>query len=297
MSSEKIENKNIIKCEEEDYLDEDKELRGQKYACVSFISPESILDKKEVFIFNKFTSYFCDEVRNMFESIITNYPEHLDSFKSIAEKYKFLFNDKHMQDEFRYYRKEKEEEITNEFNEIVDFKTNVRGFKIRGSYETLREAQVRCEVLKRKDKSKHHIFIVQVGCWCPWDPCADNIEYQEYAEDELNTMMKKYNDNEKYKDEVFEERKQKKLNEQKNKVEKAKKQNNIIFEKKQKNKIETNDDEIIKGTGLCENNAITENYNETENPEVNEKVFVGEDPWIKRNMGNEEDIDLNEINN
>ena len=37
-----------------DLLDEDKAIAGQKFACLSFISPEHILKQKEMFLFEKF---------------------------------------------------------------------------------------------------------------------------------------------------------------------------------------------------------------------------------------------------
>ena len=37
-----------------DLLDEDKSIAGQKFACLSFISPEHILKQKEMFLFEKF---------------------------------------------------------------------------------------------------------------------------------------------------------------------------------------------------------------------------------------------------
>ena len=33
----------------EDFLDEDKPIPGQSYCCLSFLSPEKVLQKKEVF--------------------------------------------------------------------------------------------------------------------------------------------------------------------------------------------------------------------------------------------------------
>ena len=37
-----------------DLLDEDKPVAGQKFACVSFLSPEGIIRNKELFCFNEF---------------------------------------------------------------------------------------------------------------------------------------------------------------------------------------------------------------------------------------------------
>ena len=37
-----------------DLCDEDPPLAGQKFACMSFVSPEKILKKREVYLFNQF---------------------------------------------------------------------------------------------------------------------------------------------------------------------------------------------------------------------------------------------------
>lgn len=212
---------NVIPVSEMDYLEEDAPIRGQNFACVSFISPEKVLDDKKVFSFTKFTQNFCKEMNELFQNMKIKYPDDDDAFKAIADRYRYLFNEKHMQEEFKYFEDEKEDEINREFSEKVNFQTNVRGFKLRGCYDTLREAQVRSEVLKRKDK-QHNIYITQVGCWCPWDPNPNNIDDQHYAEDQLNTLMKKYRENQQQKDEIFENRKNEMLEAQKAKVAKSK---------------------------------------------------------------------------
>ena len=58
-----------------DYLEEDPPIRGQNYACVSFLSPEKILDDKDTFIFTKFTENFCKDVNEMFYNMKEKYPE------------------------------------------------------------------------------------------------------------------------------------------------------------------------------------------------------------------------------
>ena len=37
-----------------DVLDEDKSIAGQKYVCVSFLSPEKIIEDKDMFFFKQF---------------------------------------------------------------------------------------------------------------------------------------------------------------------------------------------------------------------------------------------------
>ena len=41
-----------------DLLGEDKAISGQKFCCLSFLSPEKILKDKKIFLFEKFLKYF-----------------------------------------------------------------------------------------------------------------------------------------------------------------------------------------------------------------------------------------------
>ena len=100
---------NVVPVSEMDYLEEDAPIRGQNFACVSFISPEKVLDDKKVFVFTKFTQNFCKEVNELFQNMKIKYPDDDDAFKAIADRYRFLFNEKHMQEEFKYFEDEKEE--------------------------------------------------------------------------------------------------------------------------------------------------------------------------------------------
>lgn len=298
---------NVVPVSECDYLEEDPEIRGQKFCCVSFISPEKLLDDKNTFIFTEFTKNFCKDMNELFHNMKEKYPDDADGFQAIADRYRFLFNKQHMQDEYKYFCEEKSEELDKQFNEQVDFQTNVRGLKVRGSYDTLREAQVRSEVLKRKDKN-HNIFICQVGCWCPWDPSADQIDDQHYSEDQLNTLMKKYRENQAHKDEVFNDRKRDMLEAQKEKNKKVEEENllesNVVedvektiedgkelvedVEKVVEKGTEVVEDvkqvvedvkEVITSSGVGEDNTVEENVN-VDNVDINSKVFSDEDPWM-----------------
>jgi hypothetical protein len=278
--------KNVVPVSEMDYLEEDEQIRGQSFVCLSFLSPEKVLGKKEVFTFSKFTENFCNEVTELFENLKLKYPDDEDGFQTIMDRYRFLFNKKHMQEEYRYFLDEKTDELNNEFNQEVDFQTNVRGLKVRGSYDTLREAQVRSEVLKRKD-NKHNIYIAQVGCWCPWDPSPNDIQDQHYGEDQLNTLMKKYRENQSYKDIVFDERKNELIESQKKKAE-LDALKNLTLEDNDENLILDNNNglteeetvNLLTSSGLDEDKTVTENVNA--DTTVDNKVFESDDPWMKK---------------
>jgi uncharacterized protein (UPF0210 family) len=77
---------------------------------------------------------------------------------------------------------------------------------VRGVFDTIEEAKNRSEFIKKID-NKFNIYIAQMGCWCPWSPNPDCLENQEYAETQLNTLMKEYKRNMTDKDVIFENRK------------------------------------------------------------------------------------------
>ena len=89
----------------------------------------------------------------------------------------------------------------------------MRGVKVRGVYDTKREADVRAKVLQRQDK-QHNVFVGQIGYWLPWDPSLSYMDkvQGEYLDNDLNTLMQKYNENQENKDTFFQEMVQEKTN-------------------------------------------------------------------------------------
>lgn len=222
---------------EEDFLESDPQIRGQNYCCLSFVSPEEVLNNKNVFFVHKFL-----------KTIAKNYD--LDE-ESIENKYK----------DFMYINQEK---LESEFYEKNEFKTTVRGIKVRGSYDTLQEAQAKAKKLQQNDKN-FNVYIGQVGFWLPWDPNPHNIDSQEYAESELNTLVKKYRENQDKKDQHFQEN-----------IEYAREQ-----AEKQKQENAENNSEKDKDVGekVVNDDASKETPVNTESIE---ESLAEEDPWLKR---------------
>ena len=54
----KLTNKGAVNPKYIDLLDEDKPISGQKFVCVSFVSPENILKDKNQFFFKEFLKYY-----------------------------------------------------------------------------------------------------------------------------------------------------------------------------------------------------------------------------------------------
>lgn len=197
---------NFVTVKEADYLDEDPPLRGQNYACLSFISPEDVIKKKEVFFLETFIKNFSLDLNEFFDRIKEKYPDHIDAIVSIKEKYSFMFNPETMYEEYVYYVNSNSTSLERDYLEKNNFQTTIRGLKVRGVFDTLKEAEIRAQVLKKID-SRFNVFVGQVGCWIPFNPNPDEIENQEYGETHLNSLMKSYKDNQDKKDLFYEERK------------------------------------------------------------------------------------------
>jgi hypothetical protein len=197
-----------VSCKEEDYLDNDPPIRGQNYVCLSFISPEDVIIAKEVYFFRKFTSIFSADVKDLFDNLSEKYKDDqtiVDMFKNLQDRYDYLFDVKKLQESFDFYKAKNSDKLEVEYLEKNNFQTSMRGLKIRGTYETMVEAQKRAEYLKKHD-GKFDVYVAQVGCWCPWAPKPLEIQDQEYAETELNTLMKKYQENLEEREEFYKQR-------------------------------------------------------------------------------------------
>lgn len=224
----------------EDFLDEDTEIPGQRYVLLSFLSPEKVLDKKELYFFEKFLQsyevdwkiknlekYLVDVVKHIndelddrarelekqdqaeqaaicrrnrvnIEALMNNYQTFVQKNKADINKTKIT----EAYEDFMYANKSK---LEDEYYAKNEFRTTVRGLKVRGVYGNPKEAELRAKKLQGKDKY-HNIFIGDVGKWLPWDPQPHEIAEQEYAQDELNNLMRKYKENEDSREKYFEER-------------------------------------------------------------------------------------------
>lgn len=188
-----------------DLLDEDKPIPGQKFVCVSFVSPEKILKKKELYMmeefvkswdmaksmqkFQGFISFLTFKYNLNNDNIMNDYQDFIKEERSDLDKFT-------IEDDYKNFLDLQEEELEKKFNVEHKFQTSTRGMKVRGVYSTQEEAEMRCKMLRESDPN-HDVYVGPVGMWMPWEPEAYKTGRVEYLEEELNNLMHKKNENEK----------------------------------------------------------------------------------------------------
>lgn len=187
-----------------DLLDVDKPIAGQKFACMSFVSPEKILKMRELFYFEEFLKQW-------------KFSKSFECFTSflnfISFKYSLKFEDlnkdlidfceneketlllSRVDDDYKQYIETHDKELDKAFNFEHKFKTNTRGVKVRGCFPTQEEAEMRCKLLREMDPN-HDVFLGEVGIWLPFHPEAYKTGRVEYLEEELNQLMHEKRKNE-----------------------------------------------------------------------------------------------------
>tara|TARA_Y100000389_G_scaffold55933_1_gene51848 strand:+ start:364 stop:1263 length:900 start_codon:yes stop_codon:yes gene_type:complete len=258
-----------------DLLTEDKPISGQKFVCVSFVSPENILKQKNKYYFQEFLkeyefsksvqkytqflNFMSYKYNLKFESLMVDFQEFIKSEKdTITENY--------VRDEYKNFLDKHEERLEDEFNTANAFQTSTRGLKVRGSFSTMEEAEIRCKLLREIDPN-HNVYVGQVGMWMPWEPESYKTGRVEYLEEELNQLMSEKEQNEKAAKQQFEKRI---LETKKEAIEENKK-----LAKKYNNKLTQNIDEDGNLVGV--NNTIDSKFNEeTTSDEIRHKLFETE---------------------
>lgn len=193
-----------------DLLDEDKSIAGQKFACLSFISPEHILKQREVFMFEEFikTWEFSKSMEKFTQFLnFLSFKYHVDFDKVTADLQEFTKDEKvnlmksNMDDDYKNFLDENEDRLEKVFGEKHAFQTSIRGIKVRGVFPTQQEAELRCKMLRQVDPN-HDIYVGPVGTWIPFHPEAYKTGRVEYMEETLNELMsEKKKNEEKAKDE------------------------------------------------------------------------------------------------
>ncbi len=220
-----------------DLCDEDPPIAGQKFACMSFVSPDKILKKREVYLFNQFIKNweFSKSMERYFEFIhFIAYKYNLkvetliNDFNEFVKEETDKLKKSGIEDDYKNFLDKQEDKLNETFNREHAFQTSVRGLKIRGVYSTQDEAEERCKKMREHDPN-HDIYVGPVGVWVPWDPDAYKTGRVEHLEEELNALHKEKLKNEEMAKKEFEERvretKKKAIMEN---IEKANKSGNVL---------------------------------------------------------------------
>jgi len=179
-----------------DLCDEDPPISGQKFTCLSFVSPERILKQREQYIFEQFVkewdftkcisktvefmNFLCYKYKLKSDDVMAD-------FQEFAKEEKEKLKESTVEDDFKTFMDQNEDKLNGEFNKLHGFQTSVRGLKIRGVFPTQEEAEMKCKKLREGDPN-HDIFVGPIGMWIPWDPDAYKTGRVEFMEEELNQL-------------------------------------------------------------------------------------------------------------
>ena len=197
-----------------DLLDEDAPIAGQKFVLLSFVSPENILKQKNHFLFEQFLKTF--DLRASLEKFtdflaFVSYKHGLElaalntDFQEYATEEKHALAKMDVTESYKTFVEQHEEKLNAEFDKAHGFQTSVRSLKVRGSFSTQEEAELKAAALRRKDPN-HNIHCGVVGGWMPWDPEAYKTGRVEYMEGLQNRLMHEKQKSEVSAKEHFDER-------------------------------------------------------------------------------------------
>ena len=179
-----------------DLCDEDPPLAGQKFACLSFVSPEKILKKREMYLFDHFVKQWdmSKSMEKYFEFLhFLSYKYNLNVENTIADFNEFVKEEESkikagsVEDDFKTFIDKNEERLNLQFQKDHAFQTSTRGLKVRGVFASQEEAEMRCKKVREADPN-HDIFVGPVGIWVPFDPDAYKTGKVEFMEEELNQL-------------------------------------------------------------------------------------------------------------
>ena len=182
-----------------DLLEEDKPIAGQKFVCLSFVSPEKIIKQKEEFLYEEFIKQWdfkksMEKFTQFLNFIAFKYPS-LSFDKLMADFNDFTKEEgdslklaSSISDDYKTFIDNNEEQLDQKFGELHQFQTSTRGIKVRGVFPTQGEAELRCKLLREVDPN-HDIYVGQVGMWVPFHPDAYKTGRVEYMEETLNQLM------------------------------------------------------------------------------------------------------------
>jgi hypothetical protein len=280
-----------------DLLDEDRPISGQKYVCLSFISPENHIKKKELYFFEKYLKNF--EFRKTFDKYtqflnFLAYKYSLDFNSLTKDMEEFVEEEREnlfltsLEDDYKSFVDAKEEELQKEYSTQHNFQTNTRGIKVRGVFGSQEEAEVKCRMLRETDPN-HDVYIGQVGMWMPFHPEAYKTGKVEYLEKDLNDLMAQKKKNDEISKEQFKQRvkesKQKAIREN---IAKAEKEGNKLMQTIDENGNLVNADRMdVPGKNLLFGDSSND---DATTAELRKELFEAEDVLVGKQDNNDHGI-------
>lgn len=134
----------------------------------------------------------------------------VEEFQQYVRKNMRDLADSKVQEEFDNFLFTHGSKLEEEFFTKNEFRTTMRGIKVRGVFASEAEAAARAKRLQKADPS-FNIYQGYVGKWMAWEPDANKVGDQEYANEELNTLMKKYRENEESREVFYNEQKKSRM--------------------------------------------------------------------------------------
>lgn len=179
-----------------DWLTSDPPIYDQRYALVSLVLPESMTVKRELFLMTEFLKKTCADLNQRME-LQPGKPLKVDADR-LAEEY-------------TGFKEVQGKKLGQEFAEANGNATSVMGLKIRAVFESEGHARKRTKHFQEMDPACN-VFLAEVGKWLPMYPSMEaHIENEEFANEQLNDMMKKYKENLRMKDELYQQDKRERV--------------------------------------------------------------------------------------
>ena len=239
--------------QEEDFLSEDPEIPSQKVVLLSFLSPEKILNNKDVFLFqqflkdyeiqwrtSKFEAWFAEQITGLNKKLegiagkldksavgqegpesgtaaaadirqnLLRVDTFVEEFQQYTRKNVRELTQTSLQEEYETFLFKNSAKLEEEFFKMNEFRTTIRGIKVRGVYSSEAEASVRAKRLQKSDPN-FNVYMGAVGKWMAWEPDPNKVADSEYANEQLNTLMKKYRENEDNREVFYNEQKKSRI--------------------------------------------------------------------------------------
>ena len=197
-----------------DLLDEDPPIAGQKFAIMSFVSPEKVLKNRERYLFDAFVKQweFKKSMDKFYDFLhFAAFKYKLNSENLMKDYEEFVLSESlklkegNVEEDYKTFLDQNEDRLVERFQIENEFRTSVRSCKIRGVFSTEEEAKHYVKKLQDFD-SNHDIHVCPVGIWVQCDPNPYKTGDIQFLEEELNQLHHEKKKNEEKAKAQFEER-------------------------------------------------------------------------------------------
>jgi hypothetical protein len=171
------------------FLEQDAEIRDQKFVCLSYLTQDDVRKREDIFHMENAMNKSGKDLDDVLTQLQEKHSDDDYIFNTVRERYNYIFENDYS-DQYKFF-------VAHNPNHEETFYNNngshvcAYSIKIHKAFANENEAKMFSKMMHQKNPA-FPIFVAPVGKWIPWSPNVKDMEDEDKATASIDELLSKY---------------------------------------------------------------------------------------------------------